>query len=77
MCPTVTTTPPLRFGNVVEIIVSIAALRKGLYTIVATSLLGSILSNVCYVLAGLVCPRSCCWVLSVPLGAPYLRSAPS
>jgi len=38
------------FGNVVEIIISIAALTKGLYTVVATSLLGSILSNLLLVL---------------------------
>lgn len=28
------------FGNVVEIILAVAALEKGLYTVVATSLLG-------------------------------------
>ncbi|KAL6778899.1 CAX1 [Auxenochlorella protothecoides x Auxenochlorella symbiontica] len=38
------------FGNVVELILSIAALRKGLYTVVATSLIGSILSNLLLVL---------------------------
>ena len=38
------------FGNVVEIILSIAALQKGLYTVVSTSLLGSILSNLLLVL---------------------------
>jgi Ca2+:H+ antiporter len=38
------------FGNVVEIILSIAALFKGLYRVVATSLLGSILSNMLFVL---------------------------
>ncbi|KAL6758013.1 cation exchanger 1 [Haematococcus lacustris] len=38
------------FGNVVEIILSIAALQKGLYTVVAASLLGSILSNLLLVL---------------------------
>ncbi|KAI8464495.1 MAG: cation exchanger 1 [Monoraphidium minutum] len=38
------------FGNVVEMIISIAALMKGLYTVVATSLLGSILSNLLLVL---------------------------
>lgn len=38
------------FGNVVEMILSIAALREGLFTIVATSLLGSILSNLLLVL---------------------------
>lgn len=40
---------PLR-RNVVEIILSIAALQKGLYTVVAASLLGSILSNLLLVL---------------------------
>lgn len=38
------------FGNVVELILSIAALQKGLYTVVATSLIGSILSNLLLVL---------------------------
>ena len=38
------------FGNVVEMILSIAALMKGLYTVVATSLIGSILSNLLLVL---------------------------
>ncbi|KDD76674.1 hypothetical protein H632_c142p3, partial [Helicosporidium sp. ATCC 50920] len=37
-------------GNVVELILSIAALSKGLYTVVATSLVGSILSNLLLVL---------------------------
>lgn len=36
--------------QVVEIILSIAALLKGLYQVVATSLLGSILSNMLFVL---------------------------
>ena len=36
--------------NIVEIILSIAALQKGLYTVVAASLLGSILSNLLLVL---------------------------
>ncbi|KAK9809251.1 hypothetical protein WJX72_012117 [[Myrmecia] bisecta] len=38
------------FGNVVEVILSITALRKGLYGVVASSLLGSILSNLLLVL---------------------------
>jgi calcium/proton exchanger cax len=38
------------FGNVVEIILSIAALQAGLYDVVASSLLGSILSNLLLVL---------------------------
>lgn len=38
------------FGNVVEMILSIAALRQGLYQVVSTSLLGSILSNLLLVL---------------------------
>lgn len=38
------------FGNVVEMILGIAALSKGLYTVVATSLIGSILSNLLLVL---------------------------
>ncbi len=42
------------FGNVVELILSIAALSKGLYTVVAMSLVGSILSNLLLVLGALV-----------------------
>mmetsp|Transcript_7985 Transcript_7985/g.15527 ORF Transcript_7985/g.15527 Transcript_7985/m.15527 type:complete len:444 (-) Transcript_7985:716-2047(-) len=38
------------FGNVVEIILSIAALQKNLYTVVSMSLIGSILSNLLLVL---------------------------
>lgn len=38
------------FGNIVELILSIAALTKGLYAVVATSLIGSILSNLLLVL---------------------------
>ncbi|KAK9819368.1 hypothetical protein WJX81_004642 [Elliptochloris bilobata] len=38
------------FGNVVELILSIAALTKGLFTVVAMSLLGSVLSNLLLVL---------------------------
>lgn len=38
------------FGNIVEMILAIAALNKGLYVVVATSLLGSILSNLLLVL---------------------------
>lgn len=44
---------PRRFGNVVEMILSIAALQKGLYTVVAASLIGSILSNLLLVLGEL------------------------
>ncbi len=38
------------FGNTVEMILSVAALLKGLYSVVAMSLLGSILSNLLLVL---------------------------
>lgn len=38
------------FGNVVELVISIVALEKGLYDVVSTSLLGSILSNLLLVL---------------------------
>jgi Ca2+:H+ antiporter len=38
------------FGNVVEFILSVAALSKGLYDVVAASLIGSILSNLLLVL---------------------------
>ena len=38
------------FGNVVELILSIAALTRGLYTVVAMSLIGSILSNLLLVM---------------------------
>mmetsp|Transcript_13623 Transcript_13623/g.33485 ORF Transcript_13623/g.33485 Transcript_13623/m.33485 type:complete len:447 (-) Transcript_13623:93-1433(-) len=44
------------FGNVVEILLSLAALRMGLYDVVAYSLLGSILSNLLLVLG-------CCMLL--------------
>eukprot|EP00879_Flechtneria_rotunda_P016911 GHRR01017703.1.p1 GENE.GHRR01017703.1~~GHRR01017703.1.p1 ORF type:complete len:229 (+),score=54.05 GHRR01017703.1:305-991(+) len=42
------------FGNVVEMILSIAALRQGLYQVVSSSLLGSILSNLLLVLGALL-----------------------
>ncbi|PSC67539.1 manganese resistance 1 [Micractinium conductrix] len=38
------------FGNVVELVLSVSALRRGLYAVVAASLLGSILSNLLLVL---------------------------
>ena len=38
------------FGNIVEVILSVAALEKGLYVVVATSLVGSVLSNLLLVL---------------------------
>lgn len=38
------------FGNVVELLLSLAALSKGLYSVVAMSLIGSILSNLLLVL---------------------------
>lgn len=38
------------FGNVVELILSLAALSKGLYDVVAMSLIGSVLSNLLLVL---------------------------
>ena len=38
------------FGNIVEVILSIAALERGLYIVVATSLVGSVLSNLLLVL---------------------------
>ncbi|KAL3135961.1 hypothetical protein ABBQ32_007005 [Trebouxia sp. C0010 RCD-2024] len=44
------------FGNVVELILSIVALTKGLYTVVAASLVGSILSNLLLVLG-------CCFLI--------------
>ena len=43
------------FGNVVELILSIVALTKGLYTVVAASLIGSILSNLLLVLGKRAC----------------------
>ena len=48
-----------------EIILSIAALQKGLYTVVAASLLGSILSNLLLVLGESVGSwefQEWCWV---------------
>lgn len=38
------------FGNVTEVVLSIAALHKGLLTVVANSLIGSILSNLLLVM---------------------------
>ncbi|GAX74130.1 hypothetical protein CEUSTIGMA_g1579.t1 [Chlamydomonas eustigma] len=38
------------FGNIVEVILSVAALEKGLYVVVASSLVGSVLSNLLLVL---------------------------
>ena len=38
------------FGNVVELVLSLAALSKGLFLVVAMSLIGSILSNLLLVL---------------------------
>ena len=43
------------FGNVVELILSVAALTKGLYTVVAMSLIGSILSNLLLVMGEPLC----------------------
>ena len=37
-------------AQVVEVVLAVSALNKGLYTVVATSLLGSILSNLLLVL---------------------------
>ena len=45
------------FGNVVELILSVAALTKGLYTVVAMSLIGSILSNLLLVMGEPLCYR--------------------
>ena len=45
------------FGNVVELILSVAALTKGLYTVVAMSLIGSILSNLLLVMGEPPCHR--------------------
>ncbi|KAL6756794.1 CAX family of cation antiporter, membrane protein [Haematococcus lacustris] len=44
------------FGNVTEVVLSLAALRQGLLTVVAESLLGSILSNLLLVLG-------CCFLV--------------
>jgi Ca2+:H+ antiporter len=38
------------FGNVVEVLISLAALQKNLFTVISTSLMGSILSNLLLVL---------------------------
>lgn len=43
------------FGNLIEIVVGLTALRKGELRIVQTSMLGSILSNVLLVLGCSVC----------------------
>lgn len=44
------------FGNIVELILSLAALQKGLYDVVAMSLVGSVLSNLLLVLG-------CCFLV--------------
>lgn len=44
------------FGNVVELILSLAALQKGLYDVVSMSLIGSVLSNLLLVLG-------CCFLV--------------
>ena len=75
------------FGNVVELILSIVALTKELYTVVAASLIGSILSNLLLVLgallvcsnvfSGQICTYSwCSWcaVASQHLCVPYAAS---
>ena len=54
------------FGNVVELILSIAALTKGLTTVVAMSLLGSVLSNLLLVLGA----RSTAHRTHAPGGSP-------
>ena len=46
------------FGNVVELVLSLAALSRGLYTVVAMSLIGSILSNLLLVLGAPTCSAS-------------------
>ena len=46
------------FGNVVELILSIAALTKGLYVVIAASLIGSILSNLLLVLGKPIFPTT-------------------
>lgn len=48
------------FGNIVELILSIAALTKGLFVVVAMSLLGSVLSNLLLVLGKLSLPHAHC-----------------
>ena len=51
------------FGNVVEMILTLAALKQGLYSVVSASLVGSILSNLllvlgfCYLVGGLRYPE--------------------
>jgi calcium/proton exchanger cax len=55
------------FGNVVELILSVAALSKGLYTVVAMSLIGSILSNLLLVLGAL---RSLSLICLAPSDVP-------
>lgn len=47
------------FGNVVEMIMAVVALKKDMLTIVSTSLLGSVLSNLLLVLG----KKYSCWVL--------------
>ncbi len=45
------------FGNVTELVLSIAALKNGLLNVVADSLVGSILSNLLLVLGKLSTPH--------------------
>lgn len=56
---------PCLKGNIVEIILSIAALQKGLFLVVQYSLIGSILSNLLLVLG-------CCFLF----GGIYFKVSP-
>ena len=49
----------ITFGNSVELMLSVAALQRGLYDVVAASLVGSVLSNLLLVL-GTSPSRPCC-----------------
>jgi Ca2+/H+ antiporter len=58
------------FGNVVELILSLAALRAGLFDVVAFSLIGSVLSNLLLVLGARAVCLSVCVFGGVPRCAP-------
>ena len=69
------------FGNSVELILSVAALQKGLYDVVAASLVGSVLSNLLLVLGASPTASSSCFSESdMPINREYcagpLRIAP-
>lgn len=55
------------FGNIVELILSVAALNKGLYIVIAASLAGSILSNLLLVLGAPLQASPCMSITTVAI----------